>query len=736
VSLIALCLFSGTLGLYWHACRSGFVNYDDPEYVTRNPRVLGGLTGENARWAFTAFEAVNWHPLTWLSLEFDADRRGAEPDPRRYHRTNVLLHAANVLLLFLALHALTGALWRSAVVAALFAAHPLHVESVAWVSERKDVLSAFFGLLTVLAYTWYVRGLQKRRGPLVLAGRYVVVLLLFALGLMAKPMLVTLPCAFLLLDYWPLGRLESAGGPPAARKAAWLVLEKLPLFALTVASCVMNMLAQSYGQALRSLQEYAVAIRVGNAALSYAAYLGKTFWPSGLSCFYPHPGPRLSWAAVAGAALLLTAVTAGAAALARRRPYLVVGWFWFLGVLLPVSGVVQAGIQGMADRFTYLPHIGLFVMLVWGSADLAARCQLRAAAAGAACLLLAASAAVTWRQVTYWHDSVALWQHAIAVAPDNSYAHYKLGWAWIKERHRSDKALPQFTEAVRLEPKIVICRYDLGRLLMRLGRPTEAVEQLREAARLTPSSGAIRAEYAAAENDAGAALAARGERAEARRHFLEALRIQPDIPLPHFNLGLACIDLGRPDEALRHFHHALDADYNRPAAEFHAGRALAQQQKWADAAACYRRALEQGFDPARGHSHLAFVLRRQGKEPAAGEHYRAARQFAPHWLEETDRQARSLATQPDSRQRNGIQAVELAQLVCDATGYHEAAFLDTLAAAHAETGRFKRAAATARQAAGLAASASQRQAIRQRLALYEQGRPCREAGELPPTPEP
>jgi len=762
LTLIALCLFAGTLGLYWHACRSGFVNYDDDEYVVKNHRVLGGLTENNVGWAFRTFHASNWHPLTWLSLQLDAQLHAADPtDPRPYHRTNVLLHAANVALLFLALRTLTGAVWRSALVAALFAVHPLRVESVAWVSERKDVLCAFFGLLAVLAYAWYVRGLQNRRAPLVpwcgaasarrsslrgaetkraplvLAGRYFVVLLLFALGLLAKPMLVTLPCALLLLDYWPLGRFEPAGPVPAVRQAARLVLEKLPLFALTAAACVVNLVAQTQGEGIKSLGDYPAAVRIGNALLSYAAYLGKTIWPFGLSCFYPHPGRDLSWPAVAGAAVLLAAVTAGAAVLARRRPYLLVGWLWFIGILLPVSGLAQAGIQGMADRYTYLPHVGLMVLLVWGAADLAARWQLRAAAAIAAGVLVVACAAVAWQQVTYWHDSVALWQHALAVTDDNAYGQYKLGWAWIKEHHRPDKGLAHFTEAVRIAPEIAESRYNLGRLLFRdLGRPEDAIEHLRAAARLAPSSGVVQAEYAQAENDAGIALAGKGELAQARLHFLEALRIRPDFPVPHFNLGPACMGLGRPGEAVNHCRAALDAGYNRPAAEFHLGRALAQQHKWAEAAACYRRALEQRFDPIRVHYHLAFALRRQGQGAEAEEHYRTARQLDPHWLAKNDQRARSLATHPDAGRRNGVLAVELAEVVCDATSYREPAFLDTLAAAYAEAGRFDQAAATARRAAVLAASARQRHAIRERLALYEQGRPCREPGEVRPAPEP
>ncbi|TMB07957.1 MAG: tetratricopeptide repeat protein, partial [Deltaproteobacteria bacterium] len=462
---IAVLLALATLLAYWRVVQCGYLNLDDDLYVTANPAVWGGLTLAGARWALTATHAGLWHPLTWLSHMLDVQLFG--PNPAGHHATNLLLHVANVVVLLLVLVRATGALWPSAAVAALFALHPLHVESVAWVAERKDVLSGFFGLTTIWAYVRYA----QRPAP----GRYALVVLSLALGLMAKPMLVTLPLVLLLLDRWPLRRGMSLR----------LVVEKLPLLALAAAASVMGIVAGQRADAVGSLARFPLEARLANALVSYARYLGKTLWPSRLAVFYPYPSAWPAWQ-LAGAAVLLAAVTTVAIVHMRRRPYLLVGWLWFLGMLFPVSGVVQDGSQAMADHFTYLPLIGLFVMVAWGGQDLLARCPVPPPALKASALaLLLALGCTTWRQVGYWHDSTRLFTHALEVTSANWLAHNNLGDALAREG-KLEEATGHFAESVRLEPSNPDAHYNLGVALHRQGRPAEATLHYREALRLAP----------------------------------------------------------------------------------------------------------------------------------------------------------------------------------------------------------------------------------------------------------
>jgi tetratricopeptide (TPR) repeat protein len=734
--LIALALVGATLVAWSPVLDNGFVNFDDELYVTDNRQVQAGLTAAGLRWAWTTLHPGYYQPLTWMSLQLDAQLYGLAP--WGYHLTNLLLHAANAVLLFEALRRLTGAVWRSAAVAALFALHPLHVESVAWATERKDVLSTFFGLLALLAYQAYAR-----RPHL---GRYLLVAGALALGLLAKPMLATLPCVLLLLDYWPLRRWR-----PGA--SARLLAEKLPLLALAAAAGAVTVFAQNHAGALLPLARLPLDARLENALVGYLWYLKKTFWPSGLAPFYPHPGTTLPVWQVAGAGVVLLAVTLAALGQARRRPYLAVGWLWFLGMLLPVSGLLQAGEQPVADRFVYLPHVGLFILLCWGAHDLLAGWRLpRAVPALAGGAVLLACAVCTWLQVHRWHDSVTLLEYTLRVNPVNPVAHNNLGAAFLRQG-RLDRAVRHFAAALEADPASARAHYNMGVALVRQGRPGEAIDHFAEALEVDPR-------FALAHYEWGVALASLGRPEEAILHFRAAVDLDPRITPAHHNWGVALLELGRRQEALPHFRKALELDsafapahaslgvllfeegkLEEAEAHFRAvlrlaprdaalhyqlGRTLARQQRWPEAEDSFRAAarLQPGF--LRAHCGLAWALLHQGRGAAAEEQYREAFRINPRWPAEAIRQAWALATAPEARRRNGALAVELAEQACQATGGKDPAYLDTLAAAYAEAGRFDRAVATARRALGLTSSAGQAREIQGRLQRYEKGRAFRE----------
>ncbi len=454
--IVCLLLLSVTLAVYWQIGDHQFTNYDDTLYVTDNPHVKPGLAGGSVIWAFTATEEANWHPLTWLSHMVDCQLFGLRP--RGHFLTSLFLHLANVLLLFAVLKRMTGALWRSAFVSALFALHPLHVESVAWVAERKDVLSTLFWLLTMLAYARYVERPTR--------ARYVLTLVAFTLGLMAKPMLVTLPFVLLLLDYWPLDRMAYGGKgddpPKRTRKRTHsceqrlplsrLVWEKIPFFALAAISSVVTFSFQQRAGAMADMEIFPLSSRIANALVSYLRYMGKIIWPSDLAVLYPHPGTSLPlwWGAAAGLALLGLSILV--VLVIRRRPYLAVGWLWYVGTLVPVIGLVQVGVQAYADRYTYVPLIGLFIMIAWGVPDLVGRwAQTRTVLAVLAATALAALTACTWIQLGYWKDSVSLFTHTLQVTTKNYVAHNNLGNA-LADRGEVEAAISQYTEALRIKP--------------------------------------------------------------------------------------------------------------------------------------------------------------------------------------------------------------------------------------------------------------------------------------------
>lgn len=600
--VICILLALGTLLVFGQTLRHGFVDYDDQQYVCRNQHIAQGVTVEGVLWAFTKSHGSNWHPLTWLSHMLDCQLFGLAA--WGHHFTSVVLHAAVAIILFLVLNRMTGRLWPSAFAVALFAVHPLRVESVAWVSERKDVLSGLFFVLTLAAYARYA----KQQFSLV---RYLPVLVLFALGLMAKPMLVTLPFLLLLLDYWPLGRWPSTAGirgagpmPQGARAYARLVAEKMPLFALAAASCVVTLLAQS--QALQAAEHLPARWRIANAAASYVAYLGQYFLPVNLAALYPHPVDRLSLARVAWAFLVLALITAAALSARKTRPFFLVGWLWYLGMLVPVIGLIQAGQQAMADRYTYLPQIGLCIALAWGLASAAAAWPaLHRYLIGGAVLSLVSLMACACRQTSYWRDSESLWRHTLACTSDNYVAHNNLGLV-LASSGRADEAILHYHAGLRINPDFAELHNNLGVLLAARGRGGEAITHYRYALRIMPDSADVL-------NNLGLALAGRGQADEAIAQYRKALAICPDHAESQNNLGNALLARGQLDTALNHYRLAVQSDPGLAAARNGLGVALLEKGEVAAAIVQFEKAVELRPDFGEARANLDVARRRRNR---------------------------------------------------------------------------------------------------------------------------
>jgi protein O-mannosyl-transferase len=593
--VIAVCagLVIAVFVIYAPVAGFDYVSYDDPTYISENPMVSGGLSLPGMAWAFTAGRGSNWHPLTWLSLMLDASLFGTKPGA--FHAVNAAFHAANALVLFLLLRSLTGGFWRSAVVAGLFALHPLHVESVAWIVERKDLLSTLLGLLTLAAYAAWTR----RPGP----GRYALALGLFALGLMAKPMLVTWPFVLLLLDHWPLRRTTTV---PWRR----LVLEKLPFLALSLASSAVTFLVQRAGGAVQDAARYPLRDRLANALVALAEYAWKAFWPHPLAFFYPYPA-RIPVLKTLLAVALLAAVSALVVRLARRAPAVLVGWLFYIGTLVPVLGLVQVGNQRMADRYTYIPYIGLFVAVVWLLGErFAGSAASRRGLAFVATAALAVLATLASGYVNAWKDSVTLYEHAIAAVPDNHPAHLNLGTVEYFLGQR-DEAIAHFREVVRILPEWGVGYHNLGAALLGTGSTGEAERYLTESVRLAPSNADYRVDLASAlqkqgradeaaaqleealkrepgntrarsslaqlrlGKDGGAeALAAAGSYEEAVRRYREALRVTPEDPRLHNNLAAVYLRAGKMNEGLAELAEAVRLDPGHTVSRFNLGNGL------------------------------------------------------------------------------------------------------------------------------------------------------------------
>jgi protein O-mannosyl-transferase len=530
---IYFALAVSALLVFWQVRNFDFVSYDDDLYVYENQYVVSGLTFDNIVWAFTTGQAANWHPVTWLSLMLDCQLLGANAG--RIHLVNILFHLANILLLFTVLRKMTGALWQSAFVAALFALHPMHVESVAWVAERNDVLSTFFLLLAILAYTQYVK---KPGTP-----RYLLVLLIFALGLMAKPMLVTLPFLLLLLDYWPLERIKHFDRQVIYR----LVLEKIPFIVLSIASSVLTFIAQQSSRVVISFDRFPLKFRIGNALVSYIKYIEKMIWPSRMAVFYPHPYENVSVLYAVSSAILLLAVTILILRFAKNRRYLVTGWFWYLGTLIPVIGIVQAGLQAHADRYTYIPYIGLFLMLAWSLPQLLSKFPQRKIVLCVSMVIVLTTLGIcAHRQTSYWKNGITLFSHTIEVVPQNNWISYNnLGLAYSRYGRRPE-AIEAYKQAINIKPNLAESYANLGAAYANLGRLSEAMDAFKMAAQINP-------DLAEAHYNLGYAYAKLGRYTEAIDIYKQAIKIKPDYAQAHKNLGIAYLAIGDKNSAMAEY---------------------------------------------------------------------------------------------------------------------------------------------------------------------------------------
>ena len=664
------------------------MNFDVDIYVYENPRITQGLTLQGIGWAFSHSYCYYWAPFAALSHMLDCQLYGISPGG--HHLINVLLHGATAVLLFLVLREMTGALWRSAFVASVFAIHPLRVESVAWVTERKDVLSGLFFVLALGTYVSYVRHFGGKGSR----GRYLAVAFLFAMGLMSKPpSLVTLPFVLLLLDYWPLNRFgqpvsadapaEPIRGQDSFSVLKGLVIEKIPLFALSAASCAVTILtANRVPVGLR-----AIAARLGNAIVSYTGYLGQTFYPANLAAFYPFPASGIPPSKVFLSLVPLASFTLGVFALRRSRPYLVVGWLWYLGMLTPVIGLIQVGEQARADRFTYLPQIGLLLLIAWGMGNLCAYPRHRRAVLAAGALMaVAALMACAHLQASRWKNSESLWSHTLACNSGNNIAHNNLGTALL-QMGRVDEAVADYQKALEINPKLPLARYNLGVALLQNGRVHEVVG-----------------------------------------HFQAALEIEPDLAKAHYNLGIAFVQLGRVSEALVHYNEALEINPNYAEAEYNLGIALLQIGRLNEAVSHYNKALAINPNYVEVHNNLGTALVQLGRVSDALAHFQRAMEINPLNVEAQNNMALVLATFPEAWVRNGTKAVELAERADHLTGNSNASISATLAAAYAEAGQFPNAITTAKRALQLATdqgNTALADAIRAQIRLYQSGFPYR-----------
>jgi tetratricopeptide (TPR) repeat protein len=592
--VVCLLLAVVTFALYSPAIGHPFIfNYDDDVYVTNNSHVQAGLSAETVRWALISTQYSNWHPLTWLSHALDCQLYGL--NPYGHHVTNVLLHVLNVVLLFLLLVRATGAVGRSLLVAALFAFHPMNVESVAWIAERKNVLSTFFFLLTLGAYGWYALKPEVKR--------YVAVAALFVLGLAAKPMVVTLPFVLLLIDFWPLRRIQGWEqlGPEAAFPVpqvslSRLVLEKLPLFALSAADCAVTIFAQRSGGAMRLVLP--LNVRLENAIYAYAMYVWKGFWPARLAVFYPHPGATLAVWQVALAALFTLSVSVMVWRQRVTQPYLITGWLWFLGTLVPVIGLIQVGEQAIADRYAYVPLIGIFVMAVWGAADLADVRRLSfAVRAKTAAVVMGILFLFTCDQLRYWRSAVDLWSHTVDVTKDNFFGEQNLGAALLAS-DRYEEAMPHFKKAIKLRPLNPGGHLNLAGDFALTDHPRDAIQEYEIAIPLVSDPNMRVSSYATL----GRLYGELGQYSKARASYQEALRINPERS--DARDGLAQVELS---DAIRNVAESPSGE-----SYFRLGQILQQQGRAPEAQAAYKRALK--LNPKLGEAEKALsALNQQGK---------------------------------------------------------------------------------------------------------------------------
>src|SRR6266567_7900260 len=703
-AFICLWLALVTLLVYVPVFQAQFIGYDDPDYVTANPHVLSGITLANLRWAFVTSHTGNWHPVTWISLMLNSQYLGSSAGA--FHAVNLLLHVANTLLLFLWLCRATEAKWRGALVAALFALHPLHVESVAWISERKDVLSALFWILALIVYTDYAK-----TGRI---SRYFFALLLFSIGLMAKPMLVSLPFVLLLLDYWPLRRF-------AERRTFGLLIEKLPFLALSIASSGVTLLVQRE-HAMPALDKVPIFLRLENAVLAYVAYIGKMFSPTGLAVIYPY---NLHPSAIRALLSLATLVVVSAAVIriGRHKPYLFTGWFWFLITLAPVIGIVQVGSQSMADRYTYVPLIGLFVILAWGGWEALSLLRIpRFVQALGASMALVLCAGLTRAQLRYWHDSIALFQHALNVTADHGAAEANLGYA-LAEQGQDDRAIAHYKAVLKSHPRGDATVWNnLGGSLAATGKLEEAIDAFQNALKLDPSMGD-------AHQNLALALARSGRQQESLVHFRDAARLEPENVRVHNIYAVMLGAAGRSDEAIQEFQIALQLAPGFAATHVNLANLLAKQHRRDEAMAHYSEALRLNPAFVEAHYYIGSLLLEEGRTEDAVAHYIAALQIKADYVPAMVSLAWIYATASgEVGTQHAAEAVRLAEQACRISGCKQSRLLDTLAAAYANAGRFEEAVKTGEEAFSIAKVAGENNfadSIRARIDLYKKGSPFR-----------
>jgi Tfp pilus assembly protein PilF len=611
VWLMAMVLVLVTIALYWPAMRCGFINLDDPDCVTENFHVQSGLTWAGVKWAFSDTQQhAYWAPLTWLSHMLVCQFFGL--NPWGHHLLNVLLHAANTALIFVVFQQMTRAPWRSLMLAALFGWHPLRVESVAWVTEREDVLSTLFWMLTLLCYAKYVEASQVGNSKSKVWQGTAMVMFLF--GLMSKAMLVSLPFVLLLLDYWPLERFKPGNW--------WrLVKEKIPFFVLTAVMSVVTFVAQKQGGAVKTFEYLPFGARVGNSLISYCRYIGKTFWPTDLAVFYPHPGYwPLEKVALAG--IILCGISVLLFVARRRYPYMLVGWLWFVGTLVPVIGLVQVGGQAMADRFTYVPSLGMLILTIWGAYELAKGWRFNVIVmplAGAMAMVICL--AMTRQQLGYWKDSETLFRHTAEVTKNNYIAYNNVGAALL-DQGQTEEAMGQFQEAIRINPEDAEAHYNLGVALFKKNKTNAATGEFREAIRIKP-------DYAEAHNNLGTTLLNQGKTDNAASQFQEATRLKPDYALAHYNLGVALFNQGQTGEAASQFQEAVRLKPDYVEAHINLGTTLLNQGQTNGAISQFQEAVRLKPDDAEAHYNLGVAMLNQGQTDRAISQFQEAIRLEP-----------------------------------------------------------------------------------------------------------
>ena len=746
-----------TLALYLPVLGFNFIEYDDQQYVTDNPHVQAGLTWSGFRWAF-GFHAGNWHPLAWLSHMMDCQLFGARAGG--HHFTNVLLHTATTLLLFAALKRMTGLVWRSAAVAALFAWHPLHVESVAWVAERKDVLCAFFWMLTLWCYAKrdecrVMREREKSRITHHASRHYWLTFLFFALALMAKPMAVTLPFVLLLLDFWPLKRFTiydlrfttAAALLQKPRLTVFqVVAEKIPFFMLAFAGCFLTLKAQAI--AIVSTGGLTVPQRLAHTLAAYDHYVWAMFWPGKLAVYYPYV-ISLAPETVALAGVVLLLVTALALKNFRQRPWLIVGWLWFLGTLVPVIGLVQVGDQAWADRYTYLPLIGLFVPLVWTAVEVIKnKTVLRTLAVTASVAMLA----TTSLQLRHWKNTWTLFDHANKVTHENYMAITVLA-SQLAKQNKLDEAIALYHQALGYKPTFPETHFFLGNAFDQLGRPDEAVaeyekalwfkpmqeqthiflgivlgKQKKYAEAITNYEAALRIapDSAVAHNNLARIFHTQGRLDDAIVHYRAALEINPKLALAHNNLGILLLQKNNLADGTAQLREALRLNPTNAETQFNLALALNQQRQWSEAAGLFFKTVTASSANPKAHCEYAAALAHTQKTREAMSEYAAALLVQPDYPDALDGLAWILSTAANAKFRNGAEAVKMAGRACELTGQKDAEKLKTLAAALAEAGKFDEAQNNLRLALAAAADAEEKKLCGRMAESFAKSQPWRE----------